>query len=174
LAALEREATKVYVELVLPNWLGAFHGFGWTLHAYMMALLAQIDLASAYWKGRGGSQTRRMEHFVEHYLGTDTEAARVLVKVWRHMLMHTGKPRPVRMADGRHYYWLLHWSEHLPREQHMTFTNGTEIRVLNIGMLYLAADLRVAIERLLCDIEGSDELTAAAIALYEQLEAMKR
>lgn len=107
--ALGREATKVFQDLVLLNWEGEFHGFGRTLHAYMMSGLAHVDLASTYWRGNDGNQTSRMRAFLVDRLGTSVEASKVLVKMWRHVLMHTGKPRRTVYAGG-HYSWLLQWS----------------------------------------------------------------
>jgi hypothetical protein len=174
LAALEREARKVYAELVLPNWMREHHGFGQTLHAYMMAVLAHVDLASTYWQDRRGSQTDRMEGFLRKYLLMEAEGAEVLVQMWRHDLMHQAKPRPIRIDNNKVYYWLLQWGEHLPREQHLTFSDSTQMRVLNVGMLYLLEDLRKGIQALLSDISASEKQNMCAIRVYERIHVSGR
>jgi hypothetical protein len=172
LAALEREATKVYRELVVPSWGSEFHGFGRTLHAYMMSALAHVDLASTYLHGSNAKQTPRMEAFLTGPLGLEPEASRVMVKMWRHVLMHTAKPRRLLRPDGRHYYWLLHWSEHLPRRQHMTFIDSADSRILNIGFLYFLSGLRTACDEVITHLEQNPaaalRASAALVALREQ------
>lgn len=165
---LEREASKVYDELVLPNWGGAFHGFGQTAHAYMMAALANVDLASGYWRGSDAAQTPRMEAFLSGPLRLPAEASKVLVKMWRHVLMHTAKPRPLLRRDGRKYYWLVQWSSHLPRSDHMTFVDTPDMRILNIGVLYFLGELRVACEQLVSDLKPSTSAAAAAVRVLNK------
>jgi hypothetical protein len=73
--------------------------------------------------------------------------------------MHTARPRVLTdAAMGRTYHQLLHWWIHLPREQHYTFVEAPNRRILNIGLVYLIEDLRVGIERYLGDLAGSQDL----------------
>lgn len=109
-----------------------------------------------------------METFLAEYVEADAEASEVVVKMWRHCLMHTAKPRVVKRAKAE-YYWLLHWREHLPLEQHMRFTNSGETRILNIGLLYLLADFIAGCEKLLADFKADPASGKRAILVYDQL-----
>jgi hypothetical protein len=173
LRELEREANKVYHELVLPNWQGVFHGFGQTAHAYMMSALAHVDLASAYWRGSDAGQTARMEAFLSGPLALPAEVAKVLVKMWRHVLMHTAKPRRLLRRDGRYYYWLVQWSSHLPRSDHMTFVDTPDMRVLNIGVLYFLGELRAASEQVVSDLKASTAAATAALQVFNKYNGQR-
>lgn len=178
--ALQREVKEVYSTLVLPHWGGELHGFPHTLYGYMMGLFARIDLLSAYWKGDASShgQTIRMIKFMDQYLSPNHEANSVAVQMWRHKLMHTSEPRHLHdHHTGKIYRWLLHWGEHLPSHQHYTFAETSDSRILNIGLMYLIADLKNGIEKYLADLSASlalqenfqkvqDELTSYKFRVY--------
>src|SRR5438046_1381265 len=128
---LEVEVSAIYEKLVLPSWHGPLHGFSETLYGLMMAVFARFDLLSAYWKGTVSSkgQTGRMIEFLNTFVRCNPEANSVSVQMWRHKLMHTSRPRYLlNEATGKTYRWLLHWREHLPREQHFTFVDTGESR----------------------------------------------
>ena len=55
------------------------------------------------------------------------------------------------------YQWLLHWWEHLPREQHYTLTSGSP-KILRLGLVYLIKDLQRAWAAFSADVRGSDDL----------------
>ncbi len=160
---LDSEVQWVYSSLVLPTWDDKErHGVHHALYGYMMVVFSKIDLLSACWRGSESKQTKRMIDFLDKYLDSSHEAHSVAVQVWRHKLMHTGKPRALHdRAQGRRYYWLLHWREHLPREQHFTFTDCLDSRNLNLALVYLIEDLRQAAERYLGDLASSPQLQAA-------------
>ena len=163
LEAFEREANTVYSTLVLPNWGGELHGFPHTLYGYMMLCFASIDLFSTYWRGNASpnGQTKRMVNFMQTYLSPNRESCNVAVQMWRHKLMHTGQPRfLVDERTGKTYRWLLHWWEHLPANQHFTFSETADSKVLNIGLIYLISDLKTALEKCLADLSGDAELEA--------------
>lgn len=167
LQKLEFEADAIYTNLVVPGWDDPTSRLGGTLHAYMMALLSRLDLASAFWTGSEDDQSKRMCRFFRTFISDDVEVARVLIQLWRHKLMHTGKPRPLGRGDGLHYYWLLHWREHLPRAQHLTFSDGGRARNLNVGMFYLITDMHAGFSRF-CDA------VASTPRLAENAERMRK
>ncbi len=143
--ALKDEAEAVYLSLVLPHWGKELHGFPQTLYGYMMGVFSLIDLLSAYWRGSTSSegQTKRMTDFMNEYISPCQEANRVAIQIWRHKLMHTAQPRILpEKKSGKKYRWLLHWREHLPRDQHYTFAETHDSKILNIGLMYLIEDLK--------------------------------
>lgn len=170
IGALEREVEKVYTTLVLPHWGGELHGFPLTLYGYMMSVFARIDLLSAYWKGNTSprGQTKRMVDFMDTYISPNHEANSVAVKMWRHILMHTSEPHHVRNeSTGKLYRWLLHWGEHLPPDQHYTFAETSDSKILNLGLIYLIADLKKGIEKYLIDLSAKPLLQSN----YERVQS---
>ncbi len=167
LNAFEREVQEVYTTLVLPHWGGELHGFPYTLYGYMMTCFAHIDLFSAYWRGNDNKQTERMIAFMEKYISTNREANSLAVQVWRHKLMHTAEPRFLtNRTTGKVYKWLLHWYEHLPIEQHYIFQETSDMKALNIGLMYLIMDIKRGAEKYLTDLSTSAELQIN----YERVE----
>jgi hypothetical protein len=167
--ALEVEISSVYSTLVLPNWGGALHGFPETLYGFMMAVFARFDLMSAYWKGDASSrgQTIRMTEFLNTFVRQEPEANSLAVQVWRHKLMHTSEPRfLMNDSTGKVYRWLLHWHEHLPLEQHFTFVETLDSKILNIGLMYLIEDLKLAVRQYLTLLAASGDLQQK----YERVE----
>ena len=166
---LEREVSQIYETLVLPNWNGPLHGFSETLYGLMMAVFARFDMLSGYWRGNASSkgQTARMTEFLDTFVRSSTEANSVAVRVWRHKLMHTSRPRYLlNEQTGKTYRWLLHWREHLTREQHFTFVDTGESKILNLGLMYLIEDLRTATMAYLLQLSISSELQQN----YERVE----
>jgi hypothetical protein len=70
LDAQARETERILIDLVLPTWNRALHGFPHTMYGLMMATFARIDLLSAYWRGDAGSkgQTERIIDFADNRL----------------------------------------------------------------------------------------------------------
>ena len=169
---LEREVSAVYSSLVLPTWQKEMHGLPQTLYGYMMQVFAFIDLLSAYWKGTEKDQSKRMLDFMSTYMRTTPEANSVAIQIWRHKLMHTAQPR--RLQDARtskKYHWLLHWHEHLPEEQHYTFSSTNDTRILNVGLMYLIKDLRDALKKYETELLISDELQAKFLKFHTELNS---
>ena len=174
--AFEREVRTAYSMLVLPYWGSDLHSFPQTLYGYMMAVFSRIDLLSSYWKGDAGTrgQTPRMIHFMDKYISPDHEANSVAVQMWRHKLMHTSEPRYLfNVRTGKYYGWLLHWWEHLPLEQHYTFTETSDSRILNLGLVYLIEDYKVGVVDYLSHLaetpvlQNNVEKVQAEIATYK-------
>ena len=160
---LAREVEEVYRKLVLPTWGGDLHGLPDALYGYMMGVFTRIDLVSAHWRGTyKGDQTQRMVQFMDRYFCTNHEANSVAVQMWRHKLMHTAQPRYLRDSEtGILYQWLLHWEEHLPQEQHFTFTVTDESRILNLGLVYLIRDFQRGVELYRTELASKAQLQAA-------------
>jgi hypothetical protein len=170
---IKKEVEAVYSTLALPNWDGEMHGFSNTLHGYMMLCFSRIDLFSGYWKGTISSngQTCRMIDFMQKYIRDDREVCSVAVQIWRHKLMHTAKPRKLIKNDtGTVYSWLLQWGEdHLPAEQHLTFSKTSNNKILNIGLIYLLKDIRSGVMSFLFDLESDLGLQENFTNVYEAL-----
>lgn len=158
---LDEEVKLVHDGVMLPRWTGRFHGLVQTLYGYVMMTFAHVDRASALWAGSDSAkgQTPRMVGFLDRYVSPNHEANAVAVQVWRHKLMHTARPRLLTdPVTGKTYYWLLHWWIHLPREQHYTFADSADRRILNVGLVYLIEDLRGGIQKYLEELASSPDL----------------
>jgi hypothetical protein len=166
------EAELVYAELVLPRWGSAeYHGFPRTLYGYVMASFSMVDLLSHH-RYSDASQTTRMRKFLQGYMGVSADAAAVAVQLWRHTLMHTANPRPlIHRASGRTFRWLLHWREHLPRDQHMQFQRANAESILNVGLMYLLEDLAAAGSRAFADATNSSDLRERFLRVSRDLSA---
>ncbi len=174
--AFEREVKTVYSTLVLPYWGSELHSFPQTLYGYMMALFARIDLLSGHWNGNAASkgQTERMIHFMDKYISHNHEANSVTVQMWRHKLMHTSEPRYLLdERTGKSYRWLLHWWEHLPLEQHYTFVETSDSKILNLGLVYLIEDLKAGVEKYLTDLAESPLLRNNVEKVQEEITTYK-
>lgn len=148
---LEHEAALVYGDMVLPRWNHERHGFASTLYGYVMNCFAFVDLLSRLSKPSIRNQTDRMVHFMEEHIAHRRLAHEIAIQMWRHALMHTGRPqRLIENSSQITYLWLLHWGrEQLPRDQHMTLLDlSRDEKVLNMALFYLIEDLLSGAERL--------------------------
>ena len=156
----------------MPGWGGPQHGFPETLYGYMMAVFAKIDLLSAFWRGDEKRLTERMSQFLDLYFPGTHTAHSLAVQVWRHKLMHTASPRILFGRDPgnkRTYRWLLHWRDHLPREQHWWLLETTTGEcILNLALLYLVADIRAAAMQYLREMKTSVDLQRRHDAFAEE------
>lgn len=171
---LEEEVKLVHDELVIPRWNGHLHGLNQTLYGYVMMTFAHIDRASALWAGSDSTrgQTKRMVHFLDRYLSRNHEANLVAIQMWRHKLMHTARPRLLKNhGTGMTYYWLLHWWRHLPPEQHYTFIDSGDRRILNLGLVYLIEQLRSGITAYLSDVAAAANLRTNFAAVQSRFGA---
>lgn len=172
IGGFRQEALVMLNELVLPTWTGKLHGFPETLYAYMMRAFSYVDLLSSYWAGSSNAhQTKRMVDFMDRYMRYEREAHSFAVQLWRHKLMHTAKPRALKdPQSGKTMYWLLQWFEqHLPRQQHFTFSENAQQRVLNLGVVYLIEDLERAVGAYAAELEDSPDLQTNANAMEGEL-----
>lgn len=174
--AQREEAERIFLGLVLPTWGKALHGFPQTLYGLMMATFARIDILSAHWRGdaTSKSQTERMIDFMDTFIQREREANALAVQIWRHKLMHTAEPRYLRdERTGRLYRWLLHWSHHLPREQHFTFADTSDSRILNLALLYLLEDVRRGAVKYIQQLEADAELQRRYLAIDAEVSSYK-
>jgi hypothetical protein len=171
LGELNREIEAVYSSLVLPRWGDPlYHGFPRTLYGYVMSCFSLVDaLSRCRYDDR--EQTVRMRRFLADYMGVSADAATVAVQLWRHTLMHTAKPRTLDdPASGHSYRWLLHWREHLPRQEHMRFQRHTDNEsILNTGLWYLVEELEAGLPRLFADVEASTRLRGHFLRMSNKL-----
>jgi hypothetical protein len=173
---LEGEVDRVYSTLVLPLWDTETKRFSTTLYGYMMTIFARIDLLSSYWSGGATSrgQTSRMIGFMDKYLSPNHEANSVALHMWRHRLMHTSEPRYLtEVSTEVKYSWLLHWADHLPREQHYTLVDSHNARKLRIGLTYLISDLRRATEEYLLELRNDYVLQSKYERLHMELTSYR-
>jgi hypothetical protein len=105
LTLLSTEMRATHERIVLKEWGShtPLHGMGRTAYGYVMNCLALVDLLSQYRTGSAKDQTDRMVAFLVDYFGYEERASRVVVKLWRHTLMHTGKPRELLGTSGARY-----------------------------------------------------------------------
>jgi hypothetical protein len=85
-----------------------------------------------------------MSDFLEKYLNYPQKESQVALEIWRHKLMHTAEPRPLRDAQTAEVYvWLHHGIPGaLPRNEHWKFhRNGARV-IFQMGLPYLIEDLR--------------------------------
>lgn len=80
---------------------------------------------------------------MDRHIGQRGLAHEIAIQMWRHALMHTGPQRLVETNSQTTYLWLLHRGrEHLPPDQHMTFSElGGGERILNKTLFYTLEDL---------------------------------
>lgn len=147
------ETTRVYENLVRPNWDADTRRYYLSLYGYIMYAFSVIDLLSSYWRGtintRG--QTDRMRDFMVQFMRYGAVESKVAVVMWRHKLMHTSEPRSfVGKSSGKRYTWLLHWHTELRTELHMRFQESVDARILMMSLVSLARDLKMGLEQYLC------------------------
>lgn len=159
---LEREADVVYQELVLPRWEFERHHFPSTLYGYVTRCFAFVDLLSKLWRPSAFKyQNDRMIQFMEAHIAERRLANEIAIQMWRHALMHTGSPqRLIEKDSGVTYVWLLQWGrEHMPPEQHMTFSElDSSQRVLNMALFFLIEDLIRGAENLFFEADQNADL----------------
>lgn len=175
---LVAEAEIVYEKLVLPAWGSPDrHGFPRTLYGYVMNAFSIIDLLSQYREPSEQRQAQRMRRLLIDYLKVADRPAAIAVQLWRHTLMHTSDPRAIRAnLSGHIVHWLLHWREHLPRDQHMTVTaeGGPDEETFKTGGLYLLNDLRKGTVLLFTDLAATPESQAAVVAAHDAMLARQQ
>jgi hypothetical protein len=173
--ALSREVETVYAIIGPSRPRGGLTQIPKTLLGYIMSVFARIDLLSAFWSGSFSSnQTARMVDFMDKYVRTNREANSVAVQIWRHKLMHTGKPRYLMdERTGKRFSWLLYWRKVLPHEQHYTFAQTNTQKILNVALVYLIDDLRKGVEKYLADLSSSPELQSNYEAIQSEINSYK-
>ncbi len=170
---LKQEAEIVYRELVLPGWGSQHrHGFNRILYGFVMTCFSFIDLLSSYWRGSLTGQTGRMVAFMNRYVAERPAAHLVAVKMWRHALMHTGNPQPMREErTGRMIVWRLHWSgDQLPRDQHMVLRSDGHL-ILGMGLIFLIEEIERGAESFFNEASHSALLRENVARTHEMISA---
>ena len=155
----------IHSDVVSHHYLTAYkeppYGFHHTCHAFMMLTFAWVDAMSAFWAGgrkhrnpngavahhEWTDQTERMVAFLDAYYAQQTDINRVVVEMWRHTLMHEGKPREIKDRAGQYYSWSLLWEMNASR--HYTIIPALPpdtgkphtLYIIQIGLLPLIDDL---------------------------------
>lgn len=173
LSRLTAEVEEVLRTIVLPGWGGPTHGMPDALFGYLMGVFARIDLCSAYWRGTFDMQSPRMVDFMTTFMRVGRFESSLALQFCRHKLMHTSSPR--RLFDpssGKTYHWLLHWGdEHLPRAEHFKIQpNG---HILNVSLIALVEDLRVAMQAYLVELHRDTSLQTKYDTVERELSSYK-
>ena len=151
-------------------------------HAYVMLCFGQIDGLSQRWRGGDAwkdkyqamiqrrikerkrlnlprkrylsAQTRRMVSFMHRYMGVKPATGRIVVEMYRHMLMHEGRVRPILDVRDRFFMWYLTWEAdpahhlHIRQPEMMGDDYLVECAVVN-----LVADVAQAIRAYASDLQ---------------------
>ena len=95
----------------------------------VMYAFATLDYFSSFWAGwnqtkpsGGPNQTARMVDFVNKYLLYGRKESQIAVHFWRHKLMHTAEPRPLKDPNTSEAY---QWSMGGPDAGHMRLIEVT-------------------------------------------------
>ena len=120
----------------------------------IMYCFATLDYFSSFWAGwnqrapQGQSQTDRMVAFGERYLLYPRREAQIAIHFWRHKLMHTAEPRPLRDSVTDEAY---SWSTGSGRQDHMQHNHmrlaptGAKRSTLHFSPVIFVRDLREGI-----------------------------
>ncbi|HEX4955424.1 MAG TPA: hypothetical protein VF017_18695 [Thermoanaerobaculia bacterium] len=143
ISSLMREATAIREQLART----AQPKYYMSLYAMLMAVFSQVDLLGCLFAGsvKTKGQTKRMIKFLARYTKRKPEAIMLAVQLYRHTLMHTGRPRELLdETTGQRHYFLLHWGrEHADEAAHFTVTvDGT----LTLNLECLLEDLHSAFD----------------------------
>ena len=143
LSSLIRETTEIRERLARV----AQPKYYMSLYALLMAVFSQVDLLGCPFAGsvKTKGQTKRMMEFLARYTMRKPEAIALAVQLYRHTLMHTGRPRELLdESTGQRHYFLLHWGrEHADEAAH--FTVDVEGK-LTLNLECLLEDLRSAFD----------------------------
>lgn len=172
--SFEYEVNTTYCSLVVPHWSQApwRNRLPHVLYGCVMWSFAWVDRLSSLWRGQVGTrgQSKRMADFLETYLKYDRAVASFAIKLWRHTLMHTAEPRTLlENSTGLEHRWLLHWGSELRRDQHMTVTTSGQMRILNMALLHLVADLKSGQRDFLEEIYHRPDLRLNLLKAEEEL-----
>jgi hypothetical protein len=143
LSSLIRETTEIRERLARV----AQPKYYMSLYALLMAVFSQVDLLGCLFAGsvKTRGQTKRMMTFLTRYTKRKPEAITLAVQLYRHTLMHTGRPRELlNESTVQRHYFLLHWGrEHADEAAH--FTVDVEGK-LTLNLECLLEDLRSAFD----------------------------
>lgn len=159
---LHREATATYERVVRAN---PDSSFNQTLFGFVSRGFSFVDLLAGYWRGaQGRGQTVQMVAFMERFLGGERRDHDIAVRIWRHKLFHTARPRTlIDRSTGATVRYLIQWhgdemSERQPHYATLRASAGEEI--FGVACLPLVANVRSAAVSFFREVSSSAELQA--------------
>jgi hypothetical protein len=120
----------------------------------VMYCFATLDYFSSFWAGwndvkckpsvQSCSQTDRMIAFSEKYLLYPRKESQIAIHFWRHKLMHTAEPRPLRDKSTKDSYV---WSMGTEQDNHMRLvgTDDSTKFILHFSPFVFIRDLQEGI-----------------------------
>jgi hypothetical protein len=154
-------------------------------YGYLMACMGRVDQYSALWKGTlqgdGTNQTQRMIDFLAEFVYPLPDQVRIhslVVKMFRHSLMHTGALRVAfDRSDGVAYTWRVQFGKLPDGIDHYTITTVDpkfqdqvvrmplpqgwvlkEIRAINISIPMLVTGVYGGVSRYMYQLKDNKEL----------------
>lgn len=160
--AFAREATEIREKLADV----ARPYYFMSLYALLMGAFSQVDIWSALWAGTlRGNQTKRMRRFLDRFMNRDETANMLAVQLYRHTLMHTGRPRLLfDGATGVTHSFLLHWGRRLA-DSSVHYTVDAEGK-LTLNLECLIEDLSGALDRFVAEASENAEMCARIESLW--------
>lgn len=102
------------------KFFGASHTFPGAHVGMLMACMSKLDFLSLSMDPRNKSQSARMVEFLDRYVAASKpKENRLILKMLRHSLMHSGTLRfMTNKAKTEVYTWRLYWSEAMGGDRH--------------------------------------------------------
>lgn len=169
LDAFTREATAIREKLADDS----SPKFFMSLFALLMGAFSQVDLWAALWAGSlGKGQTKRMRGFLDRYSGRESTASMLAVQLYRHTLMHTGRPRMLlNESTGVAHGFLLHWGRKRA-DVSVHYTVNADGK-LTLNLECLIEDLSLALDRFIAEASADPSLPAQIEALWPSVMLQK-
>ncbi|MEM4326028.1 MAG: hypothetical protein QXU40_01885 [Candidatus Pacearchaeota archaeon] len=177
---LKFEATKVYENLVKPNWWNYEKRFYRTLYGYILNCFSFIDLLSGFlygtqdWKSLRINETKALSNFIHKYLKWDEKTSLVAVNLFRHCIIHKANIYPHLDINGIKYRWLLHWSDkELPRSQHAQFQSSANEKILNLNLFCFIDDILKGLREYKDDLKHDSTLRNKFNSFKNEIDSLK-
>ncbi len=167
LSSLVRESTEIRERCAAT----AQPKYYMSLYALLMGAFSQVDLFAALRTGtletRG--QTERMRKFLRDFTAHEEDAIAHAVQLYRHTLMHTGRPRNLLEKNtGRRRCYLLHWGRKDADEaSHFTVN---EAGTLTLNLECLLEDLVSSFEGFAAEVDAKDAIADNVEAAWPAVE----
>jgi hypothetical protein len=144
--SLNNDVIRAYTEIPIPGKNVQVSPFPITMYA-----LATLDYISSLWAGWNDKknrpksdkrdQTKRMISFCVKFLKYHKFESELMIKIFRHKLMHTSEPRILNSKTGEVYGWSIDYND----EHHMKIMEVEGSKYLIFGIKNFIDDLEVAI-----------------------------
>ncbi|MEO8340048.1 MAG: hypothetical protein ABI604_10075 [Nitrospirota bacterium] len=169
LSSLVRESTEIRERCAAT----AQPKYYMSLYALLMGAFSQVDLFAALCAGTlGRGQAERMRKFLQDFTAHEEDAIAHAVQLYRHTLMHTGRPRKLLEENtGRRRCYLLHWGRKGEDEaSHFTIN---EAGTLTLNLECLLEDLVSAFERFAAEVDAKHAIANKVEAIWPDVELQK-